>query len=343
MYGDYNRSELIGEKYLVLGMLGEGAFANVYRVSDQHINKEYAMKVLSKEGKDTTREIQVLQRLEHKGLPALHDVMVKNGKVYVVMELAKGITLKEYVKKRGKLSVKEAMRIAKKLCEIIAYLHGQLQPIVHGDLKPQNIMVGDGEVCLIDFGGAFIQQDVTGGIYGTPGYAAPELRQGEISAQSDIYSFGKVLEFMLTGREAFDHEAVSGKRELKKYGVPAGVRNIITKCTMEEERLRYQSGKELSEALTKNKKEMIYLPGHAIYFLAGIIRGIGGAIYIGCLFFYKVQLQVNLPELFLVGGMILLMGLFLDRVSQRFYKTAILECECSIIVSQWNEGAKSFL
>ncbi len=342
MYGDYNRTELIAEKYRVLGILGEGGFANVYLVSDEHIGKKYAMKVFQKNYAENYREIEVLQRLEHKGLPTLHDVVETAGYVYVVMELVKGVTLKEYVERQGKLSVKETIRIAIRLCEVIGYLHQRLQPVIHGDLKPQNIMIGDGEVCLIDFGGALMQQDMPDVIYATPGYAAPELKRGEVYTQSDVFSFGKVIEFMLTGREAFEHSPTMG-RELKKYGVPAGLRKIVAKCTMEKEELRYQSCKELMDALQNNRKEIVQLPGHAMYVLAMVFRGIGALLYMSCLYFYKMDIRAHLAEVFIVSGMILLIGIFMNKIAERYYKTAILECECSVIVSQWDGRVKSFL
>lgn len=343
MYGDNNRTELINGKYRVLGVLGEGGFANVYRVSDEHIGKEYAMKVFKKNSDENFREIEVLRRLEHKGLPTLHDVVTNEGYVYVVMELVKGVTLKEYVEERGNLGVKETVRIAIEMCEIIGYLHRRLQPVIHGDLKPGNIMIGDEEVCLVDFGGALIQQDMPDVIYATPGYAAPELKRGELYTQSDVYSFGKVIEFMLTGREAFEHSENSGKRELKKYGVPAGLRKIVTKCTMEAEELRYQSGKELMDALQNNKNVTAQLPGHVIYVSAMIFRGLGALFYIACLCFYKIEMQANLPEFFIMAGVILLIGIFMNKIAERYYKTAILECECSIVVSGWDGRTKSFL
>jgi len=152
--------------------------------------------VLHEQRHSLSNEINMLRALEHPGLPSLHDVFTEGNKIFIVMELVEGETLEQYVKARGKLSIKETLYITECLCETVGYLHSRSVPVVHGDLKPQNIIVREGRVSLVDLGGAMKIYGNSQICMGTPGYAPPELAQGKITKKQlkipDVDSdFGK--------------------------------------------------------------------------------------------------------------------------------------------------------
>ena len=345
MYWNFDREMQIKEKYRILNDLGEGGSAHVYKVRDEHIGREYAMKVMNKKGNhDIYREVQMLQKLEHRGLPSLHDVIETQDKMYIVMELAKGRTLNEYVRMKGKLTIKESIEIGKRICEIISYLHKQSLPVIHGDLKPQNIMIGEmGDVELLDFGSAFRQYEAAEVIYGTPGYAAYEVQEGKLFTQSDVYSFGRVLEFMLTGRTANLIPILHKRKNLRAYGVPKKICDIVCKCTKERPEERYQSGQEVLEALDKVKRPTTHLPGKALLYFSVGVRMLGAGVLGLCLYDYKMQEFTFLHFLFLLGCTLLIISFIIEKVAEKLYKTAILECECSIFISQGQKRIKTTL
>lgn len=327
--------DIIGNKYRVLECIGSGGFAKVYKVLDEHIGKEFAMKIAyASEENGANGEQQLLRQLEHPGLPTLHDVFYEGDHICIVMELAKGITLKEYVEKRGKLTIKESLYLCRQLGEILQYLHTRPVPVIHGDLKPQNIMVCEQGIRLIDFGGAFLQYDVSKVFTGTPGYAAPELKKGEIFTQSDIYAFGKVMIYMLTGREAYLFGEEVLIQSLKKYGIPKKIRKILKKCIDGEISGRYQSGQELLEILLKQKGTMRHLPGRMMYALSILLRigGIFGMLYVIKL--RKVEPSDDLILLFMINICVIFLSVLPAKLATKSYKAAILECECSLFVSQ---------
>ncbi len=337
MYRDCVEEKIEGMigKYRVLQCIGSGGFSTVYKVEDVHIGKEFAMKVVkvSEKGNDNS-EPKLLIQLEHKGLPALHDAFYCGEELCIVMELAKGRNLKEYVEGKGKLMVKEGLLFGRELAEILKYLHSRPVPVIHGDLKPQNIMVDETGLSLIDFGEAFLQYDARDVFFGTPGYAAPELKEGELFTQSDVYAFGMVLLFMLTGREPYLFEKQNLNRSLKCYGIPVKIRKIIEKCTKRQIFRRFQSGLELQEALLKTKGTMNHMGGQLLGEVSNILIIIG-------LFAMFLIFQSNMfltkeavVFFFVINIGILLFATVLGKIATKSYKTEILECECSIFVSQ---------
>ena len=344
MYGNRDRAEVIGEKYRILRVLGEGGFGRVYLVRDEHIDRMYAMKKQSLANEaDYQKEIQMLGALKHPGLPELHDVITDEGFCYIIMENVKGMTLERYVKENGNLGIKETMRIAAGLCEIISYLHRRPVPVIHGDLKPSNIMIDEGNVRLIDFGCALKAYSEAELKYGTPEYAAPEQQEGKICTGSDIYAFGKVMFYMLTGRTEVIKDSRRLNKTLKTYGIPAGVRKILLKCLQSDPKMRYQGGTELKEALGKIKHTGRQLPGLLAGYTATIIRSVGAGMVLYCLFYNKVsqsvgnlqvESSINVKEFFILGLLVFLAAVPWDAIARSRYKTAVLECECSILVTE---------
>ncbi len=337
MYGNIYPKSIAGGKYLVTEPLGKGGYAQVYKVMDQHVGKEFAMKVIeSIDSQD--REIEMLQMLQHEGLPQLHDVFQEYDRTYIVMELVKGVTLDEYVRQNGKLSIKETVKIAKSLCEILEYLHGRPVPVIHGDLKPQNVMIDEGKVRLIDFGGAFCQYESRKYYFGTPGYAAPELAKDEVMTESDVYSFGKVMLFMLTGREILVCSPGLLNKELKRFGIGRNLRKIILKCICRERLKRYHSAKELAQALSSIRSVKTYLPGFFFGRLGEGLRHIGIGVIFYSLYLWKNMNFSAAESIYFTGIFILLCSYIPEMISGLGYRSAILECEYSIQVSQCKEG-----
>lgn len=265
MYSDIS-GMLLENKYMVKEKIGKGAFSCVYRVMDEHIEKEFAMKVIYLETKESecmggnvmeqqklTREIQLLRNLNHRGLPQLHDVFLYHTAICIVMELIQGETLDGYVLKRGKCTEREVWEIGKQIAEILKYLHSQSVPVIYTDLKPGNILFDKGVIRMVDLGGAFYQFSKEKYFYATRGYAAPELEQGGGGTESDIYSFGRIMIFLLTARHPFLFDVKSPGRVLKKYGVAKPLRKMIERCVQAEPEKRFRSGCELLDYINRNK------------------------------------------------------------------------------------------
>ncbi|HAD19597.1 MAG TPA: serine/threonine protein kinase, partial [Lachnospiraceae bacterium] len=203
----------IANRYEIVGKVGVGGMADVYKAKDATLDRYVAIKVLKQEFCEDMNfvtkfrtEAQSAASLEHPNIVNIYDVGSENGIYYIVMEYVEGITLKEYIQKKGKLSYKETLSIAIQVSRGIQAAHEK--GIIHRDIKPQNIIIStDGKVKVTDFGIAraastnTIHSDVMGSVH----YASPEqARNGYVSDKSDIYSLGIVMYEMVTGKVPFD-------------------------------------------------------------------------------------------------------------------------------------------
>ena len=251
---------IIAERYEIVSKIGTGGMADVYKAMDHKLNRFVAVKVLKPEFREDATfvkkfrsEAQAAAGLTHPNIVNVFDVGDDEGVYYIVMELIEGITLKEYISKKGKLSVKEATSIAIQVSMGLeaAHSHG----IVHRDVKPQNIIISrEGKVKVTDFGiaKATTSQTTTANAMGSVHYASPEqARGGYVDHRSDIYSLGIVMYEMVTGRVPFDGEtavtvAVKHLQEQmvppSKYcpEIPYSLEQIIKKCTEKSPDRRYQ-------------------------------------------------------------------------------------------------------
>ncbi|MBO5082468.1 MAG: serine/threonine protein kinase [Lachnospiraceae bacterium] len=333
MYSDCDWTKMISDKYTVLEQLGRGGFGSVYKVKDEHIDKLYAMKIVKHNAfSEADKETNILKSLDFRGLPALHDVFYDEEYMYIVMELARGSNLETYVRTKGKLSVEETLQIGCQLCDILKYLHGRPIPVIHGDIKPENIMVSDEGVSLIDFGCAFLQYSEEYKYMGTPEYAAPELLRGDALTESDVYSFGKVLIFMLTGRQIEIVNGIKVQDCLAAYAVPKRLCKLVVRCLEEDIKRRFRSGLELSKAM-----QSIRTRGSGFYVRwttcsACLLRWSGVSLTLYSLFLYQRQLECKLW--FLVGVVLLTVAFIIGARVDKCYKSTILECECNILVSE---------
>jgi len=207
---------IVGERYEIIGRVGSGGMADVYKARDHKLNRMVAFKVLKAEFSNDTnfvgkfqREAQAAARLSHPNIVNVYDVGEDNGINYIVMELVEGITLKDYITRKGKLSVREATSIAIQVSLGLEAAHNS--GIIHRDVKPQNIIISiDGKVKLSDFGiaRATSSNTISTNMMGSVHYSSPEqVRGGYSDAKSDIYSLGITMYEMVTGRVPFDGES----------------------------------------------------------------------------------------------------------------------------------------
>ena len=263
---------VIGDRYEILESIGAGGMSDVYKAKDRKLNRFVALKVLKKEfseNKDFVSkfrtEAQAAAGLEHQNIVNVYDVGEEDGIYYIVMELVEGITLKRYIEKKQRLSVKESVSIAIQISMGLEAAHNN--GIVHRDIKPQNIMISkDGKVKVTDFGiaKATSSNTITSNVMGSVHYASPEQARGGFSdAKSDIYSLGITLFEMLTGRVPFNGETAVAiaimqiQNEMpspRKYvpEIPVSVEQIVLKCCQKSPDRRYQKMSELVEDLKKS-------------------------------------------------------------------------------------------
>ena len=251
----------IAERYEILGKIGSGGMADVYKAKDHKLNRFVAVKVLKPEFREDTTfirkfrsEAQAAAVLTHPNIVNVYDVGDDEGVYYIVMELIEGITLKEYISKKGKLSIKEATSIAIQVSMGLeaAHSHG----IVHRDVKPQNIIISmDGKVKVTDFGiaRAASSNTISSNVMGSVHYSSPEqVRGGYSDEKSDIYSLGITLYEMVTGKVPFDGDTTVAIaiKHLQEEMVPPSVytpelphslEQIIFKCTQKSVDRRYQN------------------------------------------------------------------------------------------------------
>ena len=265
---------VIGDRYEILEKIGTGGMSDVYKAKDSKLNRYVAIKVLKSEFSENTNfvskfrvEAQAAARLTHPNIVNVYDVGEEGDTHYIVMELVEGITLKNYIEKKARLSVKEAISIAIQVSMGIEAAHNN--HIIHRDIKPQNIMISkEGKVKIADFGiaKAATSNTITSNVMGSVHYTSPEQARGGFSDErSDIYSLGCTMYEMLTGRVPFDGETtvaiairhiqedMPSPREFVSE-IPVCVEQIIFKCTQKSPDRRYQS---VSELIVDLKKSLI--------------------------------------------------------------------------------------
>lgn len=265
---------MIGDRYEILDKIGTGGMSDVYKAKDHKLNRFVAVKVLKQEFSENTNfvskfrvEAQAAAGLVHPNIVGVYDVGEEDGINYIVMELVEGITLKKYIEKKSRLSIKEAISIAIQVSMGIEAAHNN--HIIHRDIKPQNIMISrDGKVKVMDFGiaKAATSNTITSNVMGSVHYTSPEQARGGFSDEkSDIYSLGCTLFEMVTGHVPFDGEttvAIAIKHiqdempSPREYvpEIPICVEKIIYKCTQKSPDRRYQ---KMSELILDLKKSLV--------------------------------------------------------------------------------------
>jgi len=267
---------LIGKtlgNYQIVEELGRGGMAVVYKAYQPSLNRYVALKVLPPHFTfDTTfvqrflHEARTAGGLNHPSIITIHDVGEADGTYYIAMRFVEGGTLQQLIKREGALSPVRSAHIVQQLASALDYAHRK--SLVHRDVKPSNIMLGDeDDVTLADFGIARAAEGTrltqTGLVVGTPEYMSPEQARGEeVDYRTDIYSLGVVTYEMLAGRVPFAgttphavlhkhvYETPPPLRAMAR-GIPRAVEKAISRALAKNPKRRYQSAGEMAEALSR--------------------------------------------------------------------------------------------
>lgn len=266
---------MISGRYEIMGRIGTGGMADVYKAIDRKLNRYVAIKVLKREFREDETfvkkfrtEAQSAAGLSHPNIVNVYDVGEDRGLYYIVMELVEGITLKDYIQKKGRLTAKEVTSIAVQVCSAIEMAHSH--NIVHRDIKPQNIIISkDGKVKVTDFGiaKATSSNTISTNVMGSVHYTSPEQARGGFSdAKSDIYSLGITMYEMITGELPFDGDSTVSiaLKHLQEDIVepseivpemPYSLEQIILKCTQKSPDRRYADVALLAKDLRRSLAE----------------------------------------------------------------------------------------
>ena len=268
--------KMLDNRYEIVERIGVGGMAVVYKALCHRLNRYVAVKVLKDDyavDEDFRRrfhtEAQAVAMLSHPNIVTVYDVSRTQDMDYIVMELIEGITLKQYMHKRGVLSWKEALHFSSQITK--ALIHAHSRGIVHRDIKPHNIMIlKDGSVKVADFGIARLtsaQNTLTQETLGSVHYISPEQAKGSrIDARTDIYSLGVVMYEMITGRLPFEGDSAVSiaiqhissvplmPREINP-DIPVGFENITMRAMNPSLEQRYQSAEKLYEDLESFRKD----------------------------------------------------------------------------------------
>lgn len=276
------QQEIWFSKYRIIGLLGRGGTAGVYLAEHIKLGEYRAIKCLPKDGKAydyQLKEAQILKSLKHSCIPIIYDIEEDEECSYIVEQYLEGISLKEFVNKNGRIGENIIIHFALQICDLIQFLHSFDRPVLYLDLKPENIIVSDNMLKLVDFGSAQFMDELRPehGYYGTRGYAAPEMyTRGKVDERSDIYGIGMLMYYMLTGRTDFNsfrsglfHMNLNCSKEIKR---------IIFKCLRYNPSQRFASVTRLINQLSAYSKKCgrAAWPGRSIRVaVAGALPRIG--------------------------------------------------------------------
>ena len=258
--------KMLDDRYEIREIIGEGGMAIVYRALDHRLNRDVAVKIMRDEmaadeefRRRFCTESHAVAMLSHPNIVAVYDVSHNDNVEYIVMELVDGITLKQYMERKGVVAWKEVVHFTKQISKALAHAHER--GIIHRDIKPQNIMLlRDGTIKVGDFGIAALENEVyenNGEAIGSIHYIAPEQARGECpDARSDIYSLGVMMYEMLTGGLPFTGNTLGEiavqhmnakpvPPHEKNPEIPLELERITLKAMSAELSERYQSANEL--------------------------------------------------------------------------------------------------
>lgn len=266
-------SKVLNNRYEIIELIGRGGMAYVYKAKDRKLNRYVAVKVLREEYteneqfiKKFDRESQAAAGLSHPNIVSVYDVGVEGDIYYIIMEYVDGITLKQYLNKKGHLDYKEATRFIIDVAAALKCAHEH--KIIHRDIKPHNILLTRDLVPKVaDFGiaRAITSSTVTmtNQTMGSVHYISPEqARGGFVDERSDLYSLGIMYYELLTGQLPFDEEntvTIAIKHIQEELvppkeilpDIPASVNDIVVKLTHKKPEDRYQNMDELIDDLEK--------------------------------------------------------------------------------------------
>ncbi len=264
---------ILGNRYEIIEKIGGGGMSNVYKAKCKVLNRFVAIKVLRDE---LTQDPDFIDKFKQESLSAaslthpnivnIYDTGIEEDIYYIVMELVRGETLKNYIKRKDRLSEQEAVKISRQVAEALKHAH--TNNIVHRDIKPHNILITEnGTAKVTDFGIARASTSSTinntSNVIGSVHYFSPEqARGGYVDEKSDIYSLGIVMYEMITGVLPFDadnHISVAMKqiqekpvlpsKKVKNINISKAYEEIIMKCLEKHQSFRFQNIDELIKKL----------------------------------------------------------------------------------------------
>ena len=266
---------LLDNRYEILEVLGVGGMAVVYKARCHRLNRLVAIKILKAEYTQDEEfrrrfhaESQAVAMLSHPNIVSVYDVSTTDEADYIVMELIDGITLKQYMERKGMLNWKETLHFAIQIAKALDHAHSR--GIIHRDIKPHNVMVlKNGSVKVTDFGIARVMSEsntLTKEALGSVHYISPEqAKGGRVDNRSDLYSLGVVMYEMTAGRPPYDGETpvavaiqhINGKATLPSMlnpNIPGGLEQIVVRCMANKPADRYPSAGALLTDLDEFRK-----------------------------------------------------------------------------------------
>lgn len=278
----------ISERYEIIDKVGSGGMADVYKARCHRLNRFVAIKILKSEYSNDKvfvekfrAEAQSAAGLSHPNIVNVYDVGEDKDLHYIVMELVEGITLKTFVERKGRLSVKEALAISIQIAQGMEAAHEN--HIIHRDIKPQNIIISkDGKVKVTDFGiaKAATSETINSTAMGSVHYISPERARGGYSdGRGDIYSLGVTMYEMLSGRVPYigDNNVAVALMHIQNEAeplhtlvpdIPPVVEHIVERCMQKKPEFRYQSASELirdlRRAITNTEDDFVRMPENQV-------------------------------------------------------------------------------
>ena len=250
-------------RFVIRECIGSGGQGAVYQTDMRELDgiqsvvlKEYVLPDIThaQEHKESVeqfeKEVRLLSKINHSGVIKLHDAFVEDHRAYLVLEQVNGISIRDYIAKHGLMQPERVVMLGLQMCDILDALHSMNPSIMHLDFSPENILIANDHLTVIDFNISVEENSLrTRTVMGKQRYMAPEQYRGKPSVRSDIYSMGATLFFMLTGIEP---EPITVSRPSTNVsGMNEQLESIVVRATSLEEEARFQSANELRQALSK--------------------------------------------------------------------------------------------
>jgi len=266
-------------KYKIVAPLGSGGFGTVYLAQDTWIDKKVAIKVPHRQNLDfgeLLREPRLLASVSHPNIVAITTAEKQDGVFFIVMEYVPGETLENIIAGHGALELARALDFTCQICNAVDHAHRQ--GVIHRDLRPANVLVGDNDMLKVaDFGTSRFLEIAAHGttVIGSPPYMAPEQFHGKAVFASDLYSLGVTMYQMLTGSLPYDTPApsdidklMSGELvsppRLRNPGIPKAISDIVMKAMAPETGARYQRASDVLEDVLAARNRVRTPPAGAV-------------------------------------------------------------------------------
>jgi len=267
----FDIGDVLGGRYEILKLLGEGGMGAVYKAIDRELDRPVALKVIRPELASNSsmlarfkQELLLSRQVTHKNVIRIYDLGDADGVKFITMEFVEGRDLRALIHEKKKFSPEEAVEVMQQVCQALQAAHSV--GVIHRDLKPQNVMREDsGRILVMDFGLARTMEGdgmtQTGALVGTMEYMSPEQALGkELDQRSDVFTAGLILYELLTGNMPFKAETALAsliRRTQERAipvsdldrNIPGALSGVVSKCLERDPNLRYQTAEEVLRAL----------------------------------------------------------------------------------------------